>query len=447
MGELLDGRYALRRRLGAGAQGTVFAAYDTRLRREVAVKAAAARGGEALERFRRELRTLAALRHPHVVAVHDGGEQGGVPYAVLDLVEGESLAALLERTARLPVRRVLQVGAQLADGLAAAHERGIAHRDVKPGNVLIARDGTALLCDFGLANGWMPDAAPLTVPYRASHCTPGFASPEQATVGLAVGPPSDVFSLGATLYALLAGGSPFHAALPEESLALAREAVPRPVTDYRPDAPEAVAVLLAAMLAKAPADRPSARSVQLRLRTELDRLDAAVGRHRPYTPTEPADRPPDPRPGPARAAEDLPGAHGRWGEADALAAATDVGDGDRAGPPPAEELWRALEAAEALLRAGRPAAADDGFRTVTTRLDAAAEHHHPALYAAQLGRVRALHALGRTGAAAGRLARLRERVPARLGAQHPLAAAVGRLDLGARRLRPDDPAAPAGDGR
>lgn len=411
------------------------------------------------------MRTLAALRHPHIVAVYDGGEHRGIPYAVLELVEGESLATLHARTGRLPLRRVLELGAQIADGLAGAHERMIAHRDIKPANVLVAHNGTALICDFGLVNGWMPNASPLTAPYRESHCTPGFASPEQATAGQEVGRPSDVFSLGVTLYALLAGGSPFHSPHPEEALARARETRPRPVTDYCREAPQALAALLGRMLAKSPLDRPSAKSVQLRLTTELDRLNAAAGRHLPYSPTGPAERTPGhaqavgERPGGmlgpdgqdgARPAEGTPGS---YGEAEALAARTGIADetgqnaetSQHAQPPhPPEQLtpetlWRRLEAAEALLRAGRPDEADEGFKTVTAPLDALGEHCHPAMYAAQLGRARALHARGRTAAAARRLARLREQVPLRLGVEHPLAVAVGQTVLTPPALRAQAP--------
>jgi serine/threonine protein kinase len=137
--------------LGAGGMGEVYRARDTRLSREVALKVVGdtSTTAEAHERFEREARTVSQLSHPNVCTVHDVGREGDLHYFVMELLEGESLDRRLARGA-LPVAEVLRIGAQIADGLAAAHARGIAHRDLKPGNVMITRSGVKLL-DFGLA--------------------------------------------------------------------------------------------------------------------------------------------------------------------------------------------------------------------------------------------------------------------------------------------------------
>ncbi|MFF9341675.1 MULTISPECIES: serine/threonine-protein kinase [unclassified Streptomyces] len=453
-GVLLNGRYRLLGPRGAGAQGAVFTAYDERLRREVAVKTLTATDGEARGRFRREVHTLAALRHDHVVTVFDSGEHAGVPFAVLELVEGESLAGVLTRQERLPLARVLELGRQVADGLAAAHAHGIVHRDIKPGNILVTASGRAKICDFGLVTAWMPDAARLTVRGGPGPCTPGYASPEQATPGRPVEAPSDVFSLGATLYALLAGGSPFRGADPLDTLARTRDEEPPPVTRYRPEVPGSCAALLAAVLAKEPARRPSAGSVRSRLATELDRLRP----HAAYSPTArggPPEQGAEPVPGPmptpvptpvpvpvtAPAVTPVvtPVAAGLDDVTQAAPGAVPPGRGRGGGEPDRTELWRRLEAAEEELRAGRAQEADDAFRALAVELHASGHHAHPAMHAARLGRVRALARLGRRAAAERRLARLRVQAE-QLAADHPLRRAVAALTL--RRARGGSPGGP-----
>ncbi|MFI8322578.1 protein kinase [Streptomyces sp. NPDC085529] len=416
-GTLLGGRYRLLDRRGSGGQGAVFTAYDERLGREVAVKTLTGTGSEARGRFHREIRTLAALRHDHIVTVFDSGEHVGVPFAVLELIEGESLAAVLTRQELLPFSRVLELGRQVADGLAAAHEHAIVHRDIKPGNILVEGSGRAKICDFGLVTGWMPDAARLTARHGIGPCTPGYASPEQATAGKPVETPSDVFSLGATLYALLAGGSPFRGADPVDTLARTRDHEPPPVTHYRPDAPETCATLLADMLAKDPVRRPSAGSVRSRLATELDRLRPGAA----YSPTTPV-RPPGVVPFQAPVLVPPPASE----EVTATAPLPEQVPGP---VPDRMELWRRLEEAEAHLLAGRVQQADDVFRALTSALNSAGHDAHPAMHAARLGRVRALARLGRRAAAERRLARLRTLAETQLAENHPLRRAVGSLSL------------------
>src|SRR5512145_78595 len=147
------GPYEILAPLGAGGMGEVFRARDPRLGRDVAIKAlpaAFARDPERLARFEREAQTLASLSHPNIAIIHGLEEQNGLPHLVLELVEGESLAARLAR-GPLAARDALAIGVQIASAIEAAHERGVIHRDLKPGNVMITAAGVAKVLDFGLA--------------------------------------------------------------------------------------------------------------------------------------------------------------------------------------------------------------------------------------------------------------------------------------------------------
>ena len=147
------GPYEILSRLGAGGMGEVYRARDTRLGREVAVKVLpqfSAGSPEALARFEREARAVAALSHPHILAIHDFGRDGDVSYAVMELLEGETLRERLDSSA-IPPRKAIDYAQQIARGLAAAHDRGIVHRDLKPDNVFLTRDGLVKILDFGLA--------------------------------------------------------------------------------------------------------------------------------------------------------------------------------------------------------------------------------------------------------------------------------------------------------
>src|SRR5258706_5312346 len=147
------GPYEIVAALGAGGMGEVYRAHDPRLGRDVAIKAlpvAFAQDATRLERFRREAQALASLNHPNIAAIYGLEEEAGVPHLVLELVEGESLAARLARGPLAP-RDAIQVGVQIAGAIEAAHERGIVHRDLKPGNVMIGAAGVVKVLDFGLA--------------------------------------------------------------------------------------------------------------------------------------------------------------------------------------------------------------------------------------------------------------------------------------------------------
>ena len=147
------GQYEIIAALGAGGMGEVYRATDAKLGRTVAIKVLPARFAldePARARFEREARAVAALSHPNILSIHEFGQQDGMVFAVMELLEGETLRARLDR-GLLPIRKVPQIGAEIADGLAAAHEKGIVHRDLKPENVFLTVDGRVKILDFGLA--------------------------------------------------------------------------------------------------------------------------------------------------------------------------------------------------------------------------------------------------------------------------------------------------------
>lgn len=213
------GPYKIISSLGAGGMGEVWKARDTRLDRIVALKASKAAFDD---RFEREARAVAALNHPNIVALYDVGRDGGVSYLVTELVDGDSLRTLLERDP-LPLRRALELAAQIADGLAAAHQIGIVHRDLKPENIMVTREGRAKILDFGLAKHEDPASADtqthssLLTREGSVMGTVGYMSPEQAR-GRAADHRSDIFSFGAVLYEMLAGHRAFHADSVPETL-------------------------------------------------------------------------------------------------------------------------------------------------------------------------------------------------------------------------------------
>ncbi len=214
------GPYEIVSLIGAGGMGEVYRARDTRLGRDVAVKVLPAEFADHPERVRRfelEARAVAALNHPNILTLYDIGTQEGAPYLVTELLEGESLREMLMEGA-LPVRKAIDIGAQVAEGLAAAHEKGIVHRDLKPGNVFVTRDGRAKILDFGLARlvKGEADSAPDSAAPTAEQGTKpgavlgtiGYMSPEQVK-GKPADARSDIFALGVMLYEMLSGERPF----------------------------------------------------------------------------------------------------------------------------------------------------------------------------------------------------------------------------------------------
>ncbi|WP_069762576.1 serine/threonine-protein kinase [Streptomyces sp. LUP47B] len=216
-GRLLAGRYRVVAQLGRGGMGVVWRAVDEVLGREVAVKELRtytdADGPELADlrlRMQREARAAARVRHPGVVAVHDVAEVDGRPLIVMELVDGPSLDAVLRKSGPLDPREAAGIGAKVMDALAAAHEAGVLHRDVKPGNILLDRSGRVLLTDFGIATMDDPGDGSATNLTRTGHLVGSldYMAPERAQ-GADPGPASDVWGLGATLYAAVEGASPF----------------------------------------------------------------------------------------------------------------------------------------------------------------------------------------------------------------------------------------------
>ena len=208
--------YRILEKIGAGGMGEVYRAFDVRLERDVAVKVLPAHLAEdptALARFEREVKVIAALSHPNILGIFDVGSEGGIAYAVTELLEGETLRERLQGGA-LPVRRAVDCATQIARGLAAAHDKGLVHRDLKPENIFLLKDGQVKILDFGLARTVAPKdseetaSAALTSPGTVMG-TAGYMSPEQVR-GLQVDHRSDIFNFGLILHELLSGARAFH---------------------------------------------------------------------------------------------------------------------------------------------------------------------------------------------------------------------------------------------
>ncbi|WP_136517654.1 MULTISPECIES: serine/threonine-protein kinase [Cellulomonas] len=259
------GRYRLLRRIAVGGMGEVWEANDDALARPVAVKVLRAEfAGDAgfLERFRTEARNSAALSHPNIAALFDYGEQEGSAYLVMELVVGEPLSDLLEREPVLDPRRLLPVLAQTARGLHAAHEAGVVHRDVKPGNILLARSGKVKITDFGVSLA--ADQKTMTATGMVMG-TAQYLSPEQA-VGRPATPLSDLYSLGVVAYEALAGRRPFTG---PTAVDIAVAHVNDPVPPLPTTVERRLAALVLRLLSKEPSERP--RSGE-ELAAMLDRL-------------------------------------------------------------------------------------------------------------------------------------------------------------------------------
>ena len=278
------GPYRILRELGSGGMGIVYLAEDPHLQRQVAIKvmqADLAAHPIARERFLREARAAAALENDHVVTIHSVGEDAGVPYMVMQLLQGETLAARLLRDRVLSVAETIRIGREIALGLGAAHEKGLVHRDVKPANIWLdsTAGGRVKLLDFGLA--WAEEHTPVT-PQEVLIGTPAYLSPEMVR-GETVDARSDLFSLGCVLYEMLTGRLAFgggagdsHAILK----ALARDVPPPPPRTINPDIPPWLSDLVLQLLSKPREARPdSAKTVSVELsRHPGDR--AADGAHR-----------------------------------------------------------------------------------------------------------------------------------------------------------------------
>ena len=255
MTRVVDGRYELRDRLGAGGMGEVWRGFDTRLGRDVAVKLLNVDVPDPTrrQRFEREARAAASFSHPNAVTVYDFGEEGARPYLVMELVEGRTLADVIAEQAPLDPEEAVAVARQVLSALAAAHRHGLVHRDVKPGNVLMAPDGRVKLADFGIATTVGGAAGALTATGELLG-TPTYLSPEQVG-GEPATPRSDLYATGVVLYEMLAGSPPFTGETPM-AVALAHQQSPVPsLAERRPDVDPVLAAAVERALAKDPAQR------------------------------------------------------------------------------------------------------------------------------------------------------------------------------------------------
>ena len=268
-GQVLAGRYRLEALLGQGGMGHVWGGRDLGLDRPVAVKLVPDASREDLTaRLRREGRIISWLnerQHPAIAEVFDVGDHDGHPYLVMELLCGHDLQTVTARHPQgLGVAVVVGHGIRIAEGLAAAHEAGIVHRDVKPANIIVTDDGGLKICDFGTAQ--MQGSTAGLVDHFGRMGSPRFMAPEQFAEQ-PTGPHTDLYALGCTLYTLLTGEPPFTGTYTE----LRRrhlEEEPPPAARRRPDTPPGLSALLTELLAKEPGDRPpDARTVAGRLRT------------------------------------------------------------------------------------------------------------------------------------------------------------------------------------
>jgi hypothetical protein len=279
------GPYEILSPLGAGGMGEVYRARDPRLGRDVAVKVVLSGTADdplVRERFEREARAVAALAHPNILALFDVGTTAdGVTFVVTELLRGETLRQRLAAGGPLPIRRALEYAAQVAHGLATAHERGIVHRDLKPENLFVTEEGRVKILDFGIAH-WdragADAAGEMTVASTQPGAfvgTPAYVSPEQAE-GVVPTPRSDVFSLGIVLHEMLSGRNPFARQTAFETLtAILREDAPS--LDHVAGLPPWVARLVERCLQKRPADRPgSAADLAFMLDTLGTRVEVPV---------------------------------------------------------------------------------------------------------------------------------------------------------------------------
>ncbi|HSB55011.1 MAG TPA: protein kinase, partial [Gemmatimonadales bacterium] len=255
----LADRYAIERELGRGGMATVFLAKDLRHQRQVALKLLEPRLAAEIgtERFEREIRLAARLQHPHICSVYDSGAAGDQLWFAMPFIEGESLDTRLEREGTLPVDEALRIAREAALALAYAHDHGVVHRDIKPANLLLTRDGSVLVADFGIARAVATTTGagePTLTQSGFSPGTPAYMSPEQKAGVANVDGRSDVYSLGLVLFEMLTGTRPFGGGMLEAFAQALSDPVPR-VKQVRADVPAGVDVVLQRALATHPDQR------------------------------------------------------------------------------------------------------------------------------------------------------------------------------------------------
>jgi hypothetical protein len=256
---VLVGRYQIQDRLGAGAMGTVYRALDTKLDRAVAIKMLPAQSvtdAGALARFQREAKALAKLSHPNIIQAYDSDQDSGRQFLVMEYAKGTSLNDLIRAKGRIAPSLAADYVYQAALGLHDAHEKGLVHRDLKPGNLLLTPLGQVKILDLGLARFLQDQVGDATLTRDGVGMgTPDYMAPEQFHDARHVDSRSDIYSLGCTLYHLIAGRVPFPGTSMSEKYAAHEQQEPAPLTEFCPDVPAGLATTVSRMMAKRPADR------------------------------------------------------------------------------------------------------------------------------------------------------------------------------------------------
>ena len=253
----LADRYRIERELGAGGMATVYLAQDLKHDRKVAIKVLRPELSAVIgaERFVREIRTIAALQHPHILGLIDSGEVNGTAYYVMPFIDGESLRERLNREKQLPISDAIRIATEVAAALGYAHRHGVIHRDIKPENILL-HDGSALVADFGIALAVSSAGGTTRMTETGmSLGTPHYMSPEQAMGEREIGPSSDVYALGVVTYEMLTGEPPFSGPTAQAIFAKVMTEKPVPIMIRRDTVPDAVERAVVTALQKLPADR------------------------------------------------------------------------------------------------------------------------------------------------------------------------------------------------
>src|SRR5262249_21119627 len=253
------GKYKVLEKIGSGGMGQVFLAEHKLMRRRVAVKVlptAKAADESSLLRFQREARAAAVLDHPNIVHAYDIDEDNGLHFLVMEYVDGASLQDIVKKSGPLDPVRAAHYIHQAALGLQHAHEAGLVHRDIKPGNVLVDRAGTVKILDMGLARFFHDEEDMLTKKFDENVLgTADYLAPEQAIDSHGVDIRADIYSLGATFYYLLTNRPPFGQATTAQKLIWHKTRRPRPITEFRSDVPDGLLAVIDRMMAKDPGQR------------------------------------------------------------------------------------------------------------------------------------------------------------------------------------------------
>src|SRR2546423_3079825 len=277
--------YVVERELGSGGMATVYLAHDKKHDRKVAIKVLHAELAAVLgaDRFLQEIRVTANLQHPHIlglidsgITAEDAGELRGRPYYVMPLVKGESLRQRLDKEQQLPVSDAVRIATEVASALDYAHRQGVIHRDIKPENILL-HDGSAIVADFGIALAVTEAGGARITQTGLSLGTPGYMSPEQAMGERTITARSDIYSLGAVTYEMLAGEPPFTGPTVQAVVARVMTEEPRPLATQRRNVPANVAAAVSHALEEIPADRfSSAHEFAEALNNPLFTLSSAL---------------------------------------------------------------------------------------------------------------------------------------------------------------------------